>query len=256
MISKSSWIPVPKCRNHRFDLGIGINFIETCFLHSGFFHAEADRLRCTASRGFAEPPAESPSTRKISQFSLDPCRYSLPVFQAGTYRPVRIFFSSGHALFCSLSHAGKAGLFNDRFATAGFCSRNASELSAHDIVDCSLASLFQVSALSGLELRLLDFDADNRRHTSRISSRSGSVRCLLTVYLPAAYSLKVFVSAFRSPRYGYRPPASYVVDETVRIFLIGIVVLHRNLNENAVSFSLADDVRVERRFALVQKDKL
>lgn len=49
-----------------------------------------------------------------------------------------------------------------------------------------------------------------------------------------------------------------VVDETVRIFLIGIVVLHRNLNENAVSFSLAvDDVRVERRFALVQvADKL
>ena len=49
-----------------------------------------------------------------------------------------------------------------------------------------------------------------------------------------------------------------VVDETVRIFLIGIVVLHRNLNENAVSFSLAvDDVRVERCFALVQvADKL
>ena len=44
-----------------------------------------------------------------------------------------------------------------------------------------------------------------------------------------------------------------VVDKTIRIFLIGIVVLHCNLNKNAVSFSLAvDDVRVERRFALVQ----
>ena len=42
-----------------------------------------------------------------------------------------------------------------------------------------------------------------------------------------------------------------VVDKTIRIFLIGIVVLHCNLNKNAVSFSLAvDDVRVERRFAL------
>ena len=57
---------------------------------------------------------------------------------------------------------------------------------------------------------------------------------------------------------GTAPRRRNVVDETVRIFLIGIVVLHRNLNENAVSFSLAvDDVRVERRFALVQvADKL
>ena len=157
-----------ECRNHRFDLGIGINFIETCFLHIQDFSTQRqDRLRCTASCGFCG------TARGISLNQED-----LTVFRilVGT---VCQFSRQGHAIqrgfssrqvtrfSCGLSGTlGKQGFFDNRLCNSRVLLQEQFELCAHDIIDSSSRLAVSEFLLRlALELRLLDFDADNRRHT-------------------------------------------------------------------------------------------
>ena len=157
-----------ECRNHRFNLGIGINFIETCFLYIQDFSTQRqDRLRCTASRGFCG------TARGISLDQEDLTVFRILVGTVCQFsrqgHTVQCGFSSRQVtrFSCSLSRTlGKQGLFNDRFCDSRVLLQEQLELGAHDIVDCSSRLAVSKFLLClALELRLLDFDADNRRHT-------------------------------------------------------------------------------------------
>ena len=157
-----------ECRNHRFDLGIRINFIETCLLYvQNFSTQRQDCLRCTASCGFCG------TTRGISLNQED-----LTVFRilVGT---VCQFSRQGHAIQCGFSSRqvtrfscglsgtlGKQGFFDNRLCNSRVLLQEQFELCAHDIIDSSSRLAVSEFLLRlALELRLLDFDADNRRHT-------------------------------------------------------------------------------------------
>lgn len=193
------------------------------------------RIACVARlRGFAEPPAESPRPGRSHSFRIlvgTVCQFSRQDIPSGA----DFLLVRSRAFLAASRTLGKQD-FQRSFCDSRVLLQEQLELSAHDIVDC-LRLAVQVSALSG-------------------PSNCGSSILMLTIaVIPSRYppvrfgSLSfnslfacIFIKGFRQ-----RIPEAHdmgtalrrrnVVDETVRIFLIGIVVLHRNLNENAVSFS-------------------
>ena len=140
-----------ECRNHRFDLGIGINFIETCFLYIQDFSTQRqDRLRCTASRGFCG------TARGISLDQEDLTVFRILVgtvcqFSRQGHTVQCGFFSSGHALFLQpLSHAGKAGTFQRSFLRQPGSAPGTARAECSRYCRLLLSPrCFQVSALSG-----------------------------------------------------------------------------------------------------------
>ena len=154
--------------DHSFDLCICINLIQTCFLYIQDFSTQRqDRLRCTASRGFCGTARGiSLDQEDLTVFS-DPCRCSLPVFQAGTSPPELIFFWSDLWPFLLLLLL----FVPSEISLLSVCDRRILlqenlKLSADNVVHCS--TRFTVSELLlglTLKLRLSDLNTDNRCQT-------------------------------------------------------------------------------------------
>ena len=154
--------------DHCLDLFVSVNFIQTCLLNIQDLTTKwKDRLCGTVSRCLGG------TARGISLDQEDLTVFRILVGAVCQFsrqgHTVQCGFSSRQVtrFSCSLSRTlGKQGLFNDRFCNSRVLLQKQLELGAHDIVDCSSRLAVSKFLLClALELRLLDFDADNRRHT-------------------------------------------------------------------------------------------
>ena len=143
--SKSSWIPVPKAVIIAFISAFPSILSSLAFSTLSIFPLNG-RIACVAllRAVFADPPAESPSTMKISQFAgfLSEQSASLP----GNPFPSRAVFlllvRSLAFLAASLALCARIDFSQMLLATCGFCSRKYLSCSLTTFSTAALASLF------------------------------------------------------------------------------------------------------------------